>query len=208
MNNLEKRILVTGFEPFDNDLENPSAHLLNWLNSIPTPLAAPLKSIVENSFNQSLKASINIETQLLPVSFTKAYPLLLNKINAYQPTHCVLTGFAKKNTTLALERIAINWVDARIPDNEGLILKNQKINESGPDGIFTNISIEQMLESTNKVQCPTYVSTSAGEYVCNYLIYSYLADNKTIPGTFIHIPSATDYTIFYQGIYSILLNLN
>jgi pyrrolidone-carboxylate peptidase len=52
MNNFAKKILITGFEPFDGDCLNPSGVLLDWLNS--------------KAFD------FEIRTELLPVSFTNA----------------------------------------------------------------------------------------------------------------------------------------
>jgi pyroglutamyl-peptidase len=184
---MTKKILVTGFEPFDGDSINPSSTLLDWL--------------------KSKNQNFDLRTELLPVSFTNAYPKLLNAILEFNPTHVVLTGLAKNRTELTLERIAINWVDARIADNDGLIIKSQKIKEGRPDGLFTTLPLEKMLESARKSNCPTKISTSAGEYVCNHLIYLYLSNHKKVPGTFIHIPGAVDHEIFFQGISAILTNL-
>lgn len=187
MTKLPKKILVTGFEPFDGDQENASGILLEWLKS--------------KSFNFELR------TELLPVSFTTAYPLLNKAIEEFNPTHVILTGLAKNRTELTLERIAINWVDARIPDNDGLTLKSQKIKEGSEDGLFTTLPIERMLNAALGAGCPTKISTTAGEYVCNHLIYLYLSDYRFVAGTFIHIPGATEHEIFFQGISAILSDL-
>ena len=182
-----KKVLITGLEPFDGDTINPTSTLLDWLNS--------------QTFN------FNLQTKLLPVSFKNAYPILLNSIEEFKPTHVILTGFAKNRTELTLERMGINWVDARIPDNDGLCLKSQKIKEGSEDGLFTTIPIEQMLSASLSIGCPTKISTSAGEYVCNHLLYLYLSENRKVPGTFLHIPKAEDYEIFYQGIKAIISDL-
>jgi pyroglutamyl-peptidase len=187
MNNFAKKILITGFEPFDGDCLNPSGVLLDWLNS--------------KAFD------FEIRTELLPVSFTNAYPVLEKALQEFNPTHVILTGFAKNRTELTIERIAINWVDARIPDNDGLTLKSQKIKEESEDGLFTNLPIEKMLAAARSTGCPTKISTTAGEYVCNHLIYLFLTENKKVPGTFIHIPGACEHEIFFQGISAILTAL-
>jgi pyroglutamyl-peptidase len=182
-----KKILVAGFEPFDGDSINPSAVFLSWLDS--------------------LNLDFKMRTELLPVSFKNAYPKLEKAILEFNPTHVILTGFAKNRTELTLERIGINWVDARIPDNDGLILKAQKIKDESEDALFTSLPIEKMLEAAKKVGCPTKISTSAGEYVCNYLTYLFLFHHKLVPGTFIHIPAANDHNIFFRGILNILSQL-
>lgn len=184
---MSKRVLISGFEPFDGDTVNPSAILLDWL--------------------REKKFDFELHTVLLPVSFTHSYPMLHQEIERFKPTHVLLTGLAKNRSDLTIERIGINWVDARIPDNDGLSLKSKKILENGEDGLFTTLPLEIMLEAAISVGCPVKVSTTAGEYVCNHLIYSYLAKYRTIPGTFIHIPGADDHEVFFQGIESILIHL-
>lgn len=179
---MTKKVLVTGFEPFDNCDVNPSQELLKFLD--------------QQSFSYELK------TQVLPVSFTKALPLLDQVIKDFKPTHVLLTGYAHKRTHLTIERIGINWVDARIPDNEGLTLKAQKILESGPDGLFSTLPLDPMLKAA-VAHAPVAISTSAGEYVCNYVLYSFLNLYPDIPGTFIHIPGAQDYSGFFNAIKAI-----
>jgi pyroglutamyl-peptidase len=184
---MSKRVLITGFEPFDGDHINPSMELLKWLK--------------QNAYD------FDLHTELLPVSFTHAVPKLTAIIENFKPTHVLLTGLAKNRKELTLERIGINWVDARIPDNDGLMLKAQKILPDGEDGIFTTLSLDLMMNAAKKVGCETKISTSAGEYVCNHLIYSYLTNFKNIPGTFIHLPGSQDYEVFYRAIEAILLEL-
>ena len=184
---MTKKILITGFEPFDGDSINPSAELLVWL--------------------KTQLFDFELHTKLLPVSFTTAYPKLKEAIDEFHPTHVILTGLAKNRVELTLERIAINWVDARIPDNDGLTLKSQKIKEGSADGLFTTIPIEKMLAAALNSGCPTKISTTAGEYVCNHLIYLYLSQNEKVPGAFIHIPGADDYEKYFQGIGAILKEL-
>lgn len=179
---MTKKVLVTGFEPFDGDVVNPSQELLEFLDQ--------------------QKFSFEIKTQVLPVSFTKALPVLDKVITDFKPTHVLLTGHARKRQLLTIERIGINWVDARIPDNEGLLLKAQKILENGPDGLFSTLPLEPMLKAAATC-APVAISTSAGEYVCNYVLYSFLTLYPDIPGTFIHLPGAEDHTIFFKAVQAI-----
>ncbi len=180
----KKKILITGFEPFDGSSFNPSAQLLDWLNL--------------QTFD------FEIHTLLLPVSFTQAFPLLDELTTNINPSAVLLTGYAQTRTELTIERIGINWVDARIPDNDGLLLEAQKILNHGPDGLFTTLPVLQLIEMAKKSGCSAKVSTSAGEYVCNHLLYLYLTKYSLIPGTFIHLPGSQNYDIFFQGIHAII----
>lgn len=179
---MTKKVLVTGFEPFDGGAVNPSQELLAFLD--------------RQTF------SFELRTKVLPVSFGKSLSALDSVMSDFKPTHVLLTGYAHKRTELTIERIGINWVDARIPDNDGVTLKNQKILETGPDGLFTRLPMEAMMAAASPF-VPVKISTSAGEYVCNYVLYSFLRLYPDVPGTFIHIPGADDYSSYFKAIAAI-----
>lgn len=166
---MTKKVLVTGFVPFDGGSVNPSQELLKFLD--------------QQAFSYELK------TQVLPVSFSSSLSVLDAVMSSFKPTHVLMTGYAHKRAELTIERIGINWVDARIPDNDGVTLKNQKILETGPDGLFSRIPLEMLMNAAAPF-APVKISTSAGEYVCNYVLYSFLRLYPDVPGTFIHIPGA------------------
>jgi pyroglutamyl-peptidase len=179
-----KKVLVTGFDPFDGDAVNPSAELLVWLR--------------DKEFD------FEVKTLQLPVSFQKCFVILEKEIKFSNPSHVILTGLAKKRIELTVERIGINWMDARIPDNEGAQPLSQKILPEGADGLFSTLPVEQVIAAANAAGCPTKLSTSAGEYVCNYLLYRFLSAHPKLPGTFLHLPGASDYERVYEGIKAIV----
>ena len=90
------------------------------------------------------------------------------------------------------ERIAINWMDARIPDNAGHQPKEQFIEAGGPDGCFSTLPVEAMVAAIREIGLPGEVSLSAGTFVCNEVMYLVLRHAaRTMPDTrcgFIHIP--------------------
>ena len=183
------KLLISGFEPFDGDLFNPSADFLNWI--------------------KAKKFNFELETILLPVSFEKSYSLLSAKIKTMGPTHIILTGYAKNRDCLTLEKIAINWIDARIPDNDGNMPKNQNILIGSPDGIFTTLPICSMQLASKNSGIESKISYTAGEYVCNSLFYQALV-NGPCPVGFIHIPTATrenPYETHFKGIEAMICSL-
>ena len=184
---MTKRILVTGFEPFDGDSVNPSQELVEWL--------------------ETKEFSFELKTLVLPVSFTHAYNRLQENIEEFNPTHVILTGLAKNRSEITIERIGINWVDARIPDNEGLVLSNQKIIEGGVDGLFSTIDPVMLVDVVKRNGGNAKVSSSAGEYVCNYLLYLFLVNNQKCPGIFIHLPGTNEYNEIFNSIEQCLLAL-
>lgn len=184
-----KKILISGFMPFDQDLHNPSANWIKW-------------------FLDEEKVKVQeglLKGVILPVTFEGAFNELKLHIDSFKPEVIIMTGLAKNRTELSLERIGINWVDFRIPDNVGMLVKAQKIDSLGPDGLFTTIPIDLLLSIDPALK----ISTSAGEYVCNELLYRtlyYLQDTNT-QVTFFHLPGEENYKENYNNIFIRLKNL-
>ncbi|MBY0414272.1 MAG: hypothetical protein K2Q18_08905 [Bdellovibrionales bacterium] len=184
---MTKKILISGFEAFDNADTNPSGDWITWME------------------NQKIFDDKELRGIILPVTFKDGFLKLKEAYDDFQPDFVILTGLAKNRDVLTVERIGINWVDPRIPDNAGIKMSAQKINEDGPDGLFSTIDIEKIknLVASSGVEIKT--STSAGEYVCNDLLYKTLLYtlHSSSQTTFIHIPGTSDY----DGIYLALLTL-
>jgi len=186
-----RKILVTGFEPFDRDTTNPSGDFIDWMSK------------------RNKHPDREVQGIILPVIFEGAFLKFKTVYDDFCPDIVILTGLAKNRVQLTIERIGINWVDARIPDNDGVTLKAQKINEEGPDGLFTTVSIEEVMKISDSAGVPVKLSTSAGEYVCNDLLYKtlcYVKEKKT-PTTFIHIPGAENYDGIYLALEAVVNGL-
>ena len=169
-----KKFLIAGFEPFNNDQLNPSGDWIEWMLS------------------RNKKSDREIHGIILPVTFEGAFLKFKKAYDEICPDFVILTGLARNRSQLTIERIGINWVDARIPDNDGVRLVAQKIDPEGPDGLFTTISLDEVMCIMDLCEVPLKLSTSAGEYVCNDLLYKslcYLQHKKTSL-TFIHMPGS------------------
>ncbi|MDL2292862.1 hypothetical protein LJC17_04690, partial [Acholeplasma sp. OttesenSCG-928-E16] len=158
------RILLTAFEPFDKNKTNYSLEILNELE---------------------IKDKV-----ILPVIFFEASNILLKKLKNYN--YCLMLGEARSRTKISLEKVAINYIDARIPDNSNKTINNQLIIPNGPDAYFSNIDIYSLFDSL-KCKENISVSYSAGTFVCNELYYRVLnqiSKNKLpTKALFIHIPN-------------------
>lgn len=171
---MKKRILISGFEPFDGLDINPSAQLLEYLSSY--------------------KYDFELSTILLPVSFPRAFPILKNKIEEVNPQFVIMTGLAKNRQEITPEKIAINFINARNPDNEGNHPKLQKIEENGIDGLFSTLPTEEMIAFAKTHHLPVSFSFTAGTYVCNDLFYKTLSytQGTSIRAGFIHLPATEE----------------
>lgn len=121
----------------------------------------------------------------LPVTFQESWVRLEAEL-ARNPVDGVLAlGQAEGRARVSLETVALNWIDARIPDNAGLQPKMAPIDSSRPLAIWSNIPWAELGENERWQR-----SYSAGTYVCNYLLFQIMkwAEAEGRKGGFVHIP--------------------
>lgn len=173
----EKKILVTGFEAFGNDPTNPSSMAVGML---------PEKA-----------AGAVIIKKTLPVIFGKAADMLIETIRLHPPDGVICTGLAGGRKGITPELVAVNLRHARIPDNAQFKPVWEKILPEGEDGLFSSLPIRDMTDGLASLGIPAEISTSAGTFVCNEVMYRLLSFCKIErPGMiagFIHVPYASEY---------------
>lgn len=166
-------VLLTGFEPFGLQKTNVSYEAI--------------KGVRENVFGHKIiKACI-------PTVFHESIRILKALIENHQPDIICLIGEFGGSQSIAIERIAINIDDARIPDNLGNQPIDEIINIHGPNAYFSTLPIKALLNALKEKNIKATISNSAGTYVCNHLMYGvldYLANKKYhhIKAGFIHVP--------------------
>ncbi|MGN0715490.1 MAG: pyroglutamyl-peptidase I [Anaerovoracaceae bacterium] len=168
------KVLVTGFEPFDGEPLNPA---LEAVNKLPSEIAEA----------EIIKA-------VIPVVFSKAGKVLADEIEKWRPDIVLCVGQAGGDPVISVERVAINIMDARIPDNEGCQPVDVPVDSDGENAYFASLPIKAIVSSMNQAGVPAQLSFSAGSFVCNALMYHllYLIDKKypQMKGGFIHVPYA------------------
>ncbi len=79
-----------------------------------------------------------------------------------------------------------------MPDNAGYRPLNHKIRKDGQTAYFTELPVKAIVQAIKNAGLPSYVSTSAGTYVCNHIMYQvqYFIDKEfpNLKAGFIHIP--------------------
>jgi pyroglutamyl-peptidase len=176
------RILVTGFEPFGGADINPS-----W-NAVRLAAAGgPL-------------SDIDLHTQLLPCVFGTAIEVLWDAVELLDPALVIAVGLDGGRTDIAVERVAVNIDDARIPDNAGAMPTDVPIDVDGPAAYFATIPVKRCVESVRTAGIPARVSNSAGTFVCNHVLYGLLHRAATrrpgrLRGGFVHVPYAPEQVL-------------
>lgn len=162
-------LLITAFEPFDNNDINYSHEILLKIN--------------EDS---------RIIKKVLPVEYLNAFILLKEIIEKEKPKNIILLGEARSYKSIAYEVIGINETGF-IKDNKGFHPTNNKLIENGADGLFSTISYGLFKDSFEELNIEYIRSYSAGTYVCNALLYQTLLyikeNNLNIKCGFIHVTS-------------------
>ncbi|WP_314067303.1 pyroglutamyl-peptidase I [Cardiobacterium hominis] len=169
-----KKLLITGFQPFDGESVNPALEVA--------------KSLQGKTIN-----GYEVIAREIPVVRFEALKAVQAAIEELQPNAVITIGQAGGRPDITVERVGINIDDFRIPDNKG----NQPIDEpivaGGPVAYWATLPIKKMVANVKAQGIPASVSNSAGTYVCNHLLYGLLhyltTQGKTaIPAGFIHIP--------------------
>lgn len=166
------KILVTGFDPFEGNARNASMECVKLL-----------PDRIENA--RIIKAEI-------PTSFEKARETIEKLLEKEQPDKVVSIGLAGGDGFISVEKVAINLIEARIPDNEGAQPADLPVRKDGENAYFVTLPVKRMVQAMNQIGIPAKVSYSAGTFVCNFLLYDllYLTQKKypQMKCGFIHVP--------------------
>ncbi len=168
-------ILLTGFDPFGGDTENPS-----WL--------------IAQALHGQHVAGLGVVAAQLPTVFGASLERLQALLTQHQPAITLCLGQAGGRGALSLERVGININDARIADNQGRQPIDTPVVQGGPAAYFTSLPIKAMMRAVQRAGVPCEVSQTAGTFVCNHVLYGLmhlLAGSAAAAGArggFMHVP--------------------
>lgn len=166
-------ILITAFEPFNQQIENASLDVLHHLN-----------------FTHS---EVTLYRVVLPVIYrSTTYQELLIK---YRPDVVLLMGEASGRTKICLEHRAVNMMKASIPDNEGMMYHGEAIDAFGPNESIDTIDSTAIVAKLEPLGYPVALSESAGTFICNLAFYQTLSFVRSLRMNtkvgFLHFPRLT-----------------
>jgi pyroglutamyl-peptidase len=165
---------VTGFEPFAGADDNPSARLVEGLCA-------------------GSSAAANVRAAVLPVSAARMPPVLAELLEGFRPDVVLGLGEARGCPTVRVERVAVNLLDFRLADNDGLEPRDTPVVPGGPPAYFTTLPATELVSAIRAAAVPCETSLSAGSYLCNQMLYLALhwaARSARRPRVgFLHVPS-------------------
>ncbi|MBE8524324.1 pyroglutamyl-peptidase I [Amycolatopsis sp. H6(2020)] len=164
------RVLMTGFAPFGGESVNPSWQAVSLVAARRDDVAA-----VE-----------------LPCEFATSLPTLRRALAEHRPSLVVCAGQAGGRAEVTPERVAINLIDARIPDNAGARPVDAPVVPDGPAAYFTTLPVKACVAAIRAAGVPASVSHTAGTYVCNQVFYGLMhllaTEFPGVRGGFVHVP--------------------
>jgi len=165
-------VLVTGFEPFGGEQENPSA-------------------LIAQKLQGQVIGGCRVTGVVLPCEFGTAITVLKRAMRDVRPGLVICLGQAGGRTEITPERIAININDARIPDNAGRQPVDTRIVRGGPAAYWSTLPIKAIVAELRRRKIRAAVSQTAGTFVCNHVFFGLmhaLRRQPVVRGGFIHVP--------------------
>ncbi|MBS3795803.1 MAG: hypothetical protein KGY80_12935 [Candidatus Thorarchaeota archaeon] len=171
--------LLTGYEPFDEYSINPSAEIAKELDG---------KQI----------GRYIVKGVVLPLDYESVPDRIRTLITSAKPELILCMGQASR-AAISLERLAKNVVNTKREDNYGNIPSSYIIDTDAPAAYFSNLDLDRLVELLKEEGIPAYVSSDAGTYGCNLVLFHVLQmvhdgliDSKA---GFIHIPCMPEQAV-------------
>lgn len=164
-------LLLTGFEPFGGEPINPS-----WE--------------VARALSGQVIGSVRVQSVQLPCVFAQAPQALQAAIAQYSPQAVLCLGQAEGRSDVTPERVAINLMQARIPDNAGAQPQEVPVVPTGPVAYFSALPLARIVQRLRELDIPASISNTAGTFVCNQIFY-WLQHTWAKPDRcsgFVHLP--------------------
>jgi pyroglutamyl-peptidase len=168
-----KRVLLTGFEPYGGRRFNPSADIARRLDGTDV-CGAGIRGIV------------------LPASFSVVGEAIDRALKDVDPIIALGTGLWPGEPVIRLERVATNIVDFDVLDNEGRLPVDQILEPQGPAALYATLPVRTVQRALLNSGIPARLSTDAGTLLCNATLYSFVkfAQQRRTPMScgFVHVP--------------------
>lgn len=181
---MKKTILLTGFAPFGGEQVNPSWQAVKELQGF-----EPDEETV-------------VQTLELPCVFHESLRVLRQAIQEWDPVLVIAVGQAGGRTAISLEKVAINYQDARIADNAGQQPSGESVIAGEATAYFATLPLKSIWQALRKQGIPAEISYTAGTFVCNHVFYGLMQALETKPEVragFIHIPYAPQQAAHHPG---------
>lgn len=158
-------VLVIGFGPFLDVVDNPAARLARAVDG-------------------RRAGQARVMGRVMPVSYQRAVTVTQALVAGSGAAAVIGVGVARGRSGPALERLGRRQVDPELVDVDGVRLA--WLTDGGDDDVEVTIDLGRF---GRELDVP--ISDDAGAYVCNAWIYRVVqALGRTVPVGFLHVPDA------------------
>ena len=165
--------LVTGFMPYAGRGVNPAAEIAAALDG---------RTIADTL----------IISRMLPVSFAEIAGMAETLLREINPEIVIGIGLWPGEPVIRIERVGLNVADFEIPDNLGYVAADEPVLGNAAAARLATVPVRAMEEALLDAGIPARISNTAGTYLCNACLYSFLSAAATTrdPAAcgFIHVP--------------------
>ena len=193
-----RRVLVTGFEPFEGSEHNISGEIAQHLDGATEGVELGVSPAQQGA--ESRAVEVRWECRVLSVDEEGSREVADLLDDGEEWDAILQLGFAEGRRRLCLESGAVNEADFRIPDNSGRQRSGSSIDEEGPPLQLTTAPMEMLLAEFASDE-DVRRSDDAGRFVCNETCYRTLRTidrlgrrdrhGRPLPAIFVHIPPAS-----------------
>lgn len=165
--------LVTGFMPYGGRGVNPAAEIATALDG---------RTIADTP----------VVSRLLPVSLAEIAGTAETLLHEVNPVVVISLGLWPGESVIRIERVGLNVADFEIADNLGYVATDEPVLGNGIAAKLAAVPVRAMQEALLDAGIPARISNTAGTYLCNACLYSFLsaaeAMRERVACGFIHVP--------------------
>ena len=173
---IQPRLLVCGFGAFPAAPRNPSAAVIEALAA--RAWAPP---------------GVDTEFLTLPVSWTDTLPTVLEAVRGRPADGLLVVGVATSADAFRVETVGRNKASRTLVDQDETLAPGPVISADGPGVIAATAPVEAMVEAIIHADQAARLSDDAGDYLCNFTLYSLLAAEAAPAVGFLHVPQVREY---------------
>jgi pyroglutamyl-peptidase len=166
-------ILITGFEPYGGRRLNPAYKVMKRLD----------RRRIDGR---------DVVGRALPVALAGLRESIGGLIADINPHTVISLGLWPGESAIRIERLAVNIADFEIADNDGALVIDEPLASKGPSALMATLPVREIETAMLGEGIPARLSTTAGTFLCNACLYSFLHIAEQHPHAircgFLHMP--------------------
>lgn len=180
------RLLLTGFGPFPGAPRNPTAEVVARL--------------AERGVGDRL--GVDIVPHVFSTTWS-ALDDLAGLLAEARPDIVLHLGLKRRARSIAVETFGRNRVSMAAVDAEGRRPRGSVLDGDAPPRLASTLPVRRIAIRIAGLGLPVEVSTDAGRYLCNGLLWQSLRLSGERPTGFLHLPPTRETTVVAQGVFTL-----